>query len=220
MKNAYNHLAQQVHGALTRDNRINLSHSQISIHEVDGYVTLSGTVPSVAAKRLALHLAEGVPGVIEVVDDLRVAVANPMGDLEIADHVRHALIQERNIEENHIEIMTDPDGGVILRGSVHSLVQRRLCEVLSWWVPGVTSVTNEISVEPPEQDSDEELRDNLIVIMEKDVLVNPSKFRIEVQDGRVKLRGRVDSPVEKDAAEKDCWYTPGVIDVENRLTVG
>lgn len=220
MNAVHNPLTQQVHGALTRETRINLHQSELAIHEENGDVTLSGTVPSVAAKRLAMRLAESVPGVTTVRDDLRVAVATPMGDLEIADHVRHALIEERNIEENRIEISTDPEGGVTLRGSVHSLVQKRLCEVLCWWVPGVTSVINLIAIEPPEQDNDEELRDNLITIMEKDVLVNPSKFRVEVHHGCVILRGRVDSPFEKDAAEKDCWYTPGVMEVENQLTVG
>lgn len=220
MANVAHPISQQVHGALTRDTRINLHDSELSILENDGDVTLRGTVPSVAAKRLAVRLARSVPGVRGVRDDLRVAVASPMGDLQIADHVRHALIQERNIEENRIEIATDPQGGVTLQGTVHSLVQRRLCEVLCWWVPGVTAVNNLIAVDPPDQDNDEELRDNLLVILEKDILVNPSKFRVDVQSGRVVLRGHVDSPLEKDAAEKDCWYTPGVQDVDNRLTVG
>ncbi len=147
-------------------------------------------------------------------------VINAMGDLELAERIRNAFLQDRNIEEDHIDIATDRDGRVILRGRVHSLIQRRLCEVLCWWNPGVSAVSNLIIVDPPDQDNDEELKDNLITIMEKDILVNPKKFRIEVHAGRVLLRGRVDSPMERSAAEKDCWYTPGVMDVENRLTVG
>lgn len=219
MTNARSELAQQIHGTLTRDSRVNLNQSELQISTEGGYVTLSGTVPSVAAKRLAAPLVRQIPGVESVRDELRVAVANPMGDREIATHVRNAFIQERNIEEDHISIETDTEGGVVLRGQVHSLIQRRLCEVLCWWVPGVTSVMNLLSVVPPEKDNDEELKDNLIVIMEKDVLVDPKKFRIDVHDGRVTLRGQVDSPLEKDAAEKDCWYTPGVADVSNQLTL-
>ena len=56
--------------------------------------------------------------------------------------------------------------------------------------------------------------------MEKDFLVDPKKFRIEVRQGIVTLRGQVSSEIEKDAAEKDCWYTPGVVDVVNQLQVG
>lgn len=219
MRNSSSELTQQIHGTLTRDPRVNLNRSEIDISSDSGYVTLSGIVPSVAAKRLAVRLAQSVPGVTSVKDDLRVAVINPMGDLEIATHVRNSFIQERNIEEDHLVIETDPEGGVILRGEVHSLIQRRLCEVLCWWIPGVTSVTNLIAVNPPDQDNDEELKDNLIVIMEKDFLVDPKKFRIDVRDRRVTLRGQVDSPLERDAAEKDCWYTPGVADVVNELTL-
>ncbi|MFA5515611.1 MAG: BON domain-containing protein [Desulfuromonadales bacterium] len=211
---------QQIHGLLTRDTRINLGESEISIVEDNGQVTLRGAVPTVAAKRLAVRLAGSVPGVVAVVDDLRVTVRQTMGDKEIGKHVLDSLIQERNIDENQIEVITDPAGGVTLGGRVHSLIQKRLCEVLCWWVPGVTAVTNRIAIDPPEQDSDEELRDNLLVIMEKDILVNPSKFQVKVDGGQVLLLGRVDSSLEKDAAEKDCWYTPGVVDVENRLQVG
>lgn len=213
-------IVEGIGGALTRETRVQREKSEITVTSESGYVTLGGTLPTVAAKRLAVRLAGAQAGVRSVRDELRVTAANPMGDLEIAEHVRHALLQERNIEEGHIDIETDPDGLVILRGTVHSLVQKRLCEVLCWWIPGVTNVRNLVVVDPPEEDSDEELRDNLIIILEKDVLVRPDKFRVEVRDGTVTLRGRVDSPVERDAAERDCWYTPGVLDVANELTVG
>ncbi len=218
--NAEQETIRKIEGTLTRDSRIGQPANHLAIRCEGGYVTLEGTVDSVAAKRLAPRLAAQVQGVKSIDDRLRVTPPSPMGDLEIAEHVRHALIQERNIEEQNIEIETDPDGGVVLRGHVHSLVQRRLCEVLCWWIPGVTDVRNLLVVSPPEQDSDEELKDNLVTIMEKDVLVNPKKFRIDVRQGVVTLRGRVDSPIEKSAAGKDCWYTPGVVDVINELTVG
>ena len=218
--NAEREIIRQIEGALTRDLRINLPASDIAISCEGGYVTLSGTVDSVAAKRLAPRLTAQIQGVKTVDDRLRVTPPNPMGDLEIAEHVRHALIQERNIEEQNIVIETDPDGGVVLRGHVHSLIQKRLSEVICWWIPGVTNMQNLLVVDPPEEDNDEELKDNLITIMEKDVLVNPKKFRLDVRQGVVTLRGHVDSPIEKSVAEKDCWYTPGVIDVVNDLTVG
>jgi len=218
--NADLQLRQQIEGALTRDGRMDVSHCDLTVTSEEGHVTLSGTLPNVAAKRRAVHLAAAQSGVVSVVDGLRVQIANPMGDLEIAEHVRRAFVAEKNIEEGRIELETDREGGVTLRGMVHSLIQRRLCEVLCWWIPGVTSVTNLLLVEPAEEDSDDELKDNLVTILEKDVLVDPKKFRLSVRDGCVTLTGRVDSPLEKDAAEKDCWYTPGVVDVKNELTVG
>ena len=56
-------------------------------------------------------------------------------------------------------------------------------------------------------------------IMEKDFW-STRRSSVEVDAGQVLLLGRVDSPHEKDAAEKDCWYTPGVIDVDNQLVIG
>jgi osmotically-inducible protein OsmY len=218
MMNAERKIIQGIEGALTRSLHANPAGVAVACDR--GRITLDGTVESVAAKRLAVRAAATAPGVTSVDDRLRVAPPSTMGDLEIAEHVRHAFLQERNIEEDHIEIAVDVDGGVTLRGHVHSLAQRRLCEVLCWWVPAVTDVRNLLAVEPPEADNDEELRDNLITILEKDVLVNPKKFRLEVRGGVVSLRGRVDSPIEKSAAENDCWFTPGVVGVVNELTVG
>ena len=92
--------------------------------------------------------------------------------------------------------------------------------MLCWWIPGVTSVANLIAVQPEEFDNDDELKDNLVTILEKDVLVNPRKFRLTVKDGCVTLSGRADSETERDAAERDCWYTPGVREVTNNLETG
>lgn len=137
-------IIRRIEGALTRDLRVNLPANHISIHCDGGNIVLTGNVESVAVKRLTPRLAAGVAGVTAVDDRLRVIPPNPMGDLEIAEHLRHALIQERNIEELNIEIDTEPGGGVIMRGHIHSLVQKRLAEVLCWWIPGVANVE-----EPP-----------------------------------------------------------------------
>jgi osmotically-inducible protein OsmY len=212
-------IIQHIESRLTRDTRIERHKGSIAIQCEKGHVLLQGIAPSVRAKRLAPLLAREVEGVRSVEDHLLVAVADRMGAKEISQHIRNSFLQDRNIEEEHLLVDADDNGGVILRGAVHSIVQRRLCEVLCWWVPGVASVRNFISVDPPDEDSDEELKDNLLVIMDKDVLVDPTKFLVEVRHGRVRLQGRVDTPTERDAAEKDCWYTPGVTEVVNELTV-
>jgi osmotically-inducible protein OsmY len=148
-----------------------------------------------------------------------VASPMPMGDQQIANHIRRSFVQERNFENEAIDIEVRNGGEVVLRGTVHALVYRRLAEVLCWWIPGVTSVDNQLDLDPFEQDSDEELKDNLLVILEKDMLVDPSRFQLEVSGGIVTLRGAVPSAVTREAAEKDCWYTPGVVDVVNELAV-
>lgn len=212
-------IVQQTTGQFTHDQRINIAQSDLAVGCAEGLVTLRGTVPSVAAKRLAARLAAAVPGVRGVDDQLRVASPMPMGDQQIANHIHRAFLQERNLEAEQIALEVRDGGEVTLRGTVHALVYRRLAEVLCWWVPGVTAVDNQLEINPPEQDSDEELKDNLLVILGKDMLVDPSRFQLEVASGVVTLRGAVASAVTREAAEKDCWYTPGVADVVNELIV-
>lgn len=208
-----------IEGALTHDVRVNMSKSDLQVTCDNGNITLSGTIDSIAGKRLARRVAELIPEVGQVNDMLDITVAQAMGDKEITQHIRHAFIQERNVEEEHIDIETDPEGRVLLRGHVHSLAQRRLCEVMSWWVPGVRNVRNLIVLNPHEEDNDEELKDNLLIILEKDPLVDPSHFQLQVREGMVTLRGRANSDMERAAAGNDCWFTPGVVDVDNQLTV-
>jgi osmotically-inducible protein OsmY len=212
-------IVQQATGQFTHDQRINIAQSDLAIGCAEGLVTLRGTVPSVAAKRLAARLAAAVPGVKGVDDQLRVASHMAMGDQQITNHINRSFLQERNFEAEQIDLEVRNGGEVTLRGTVHALVYWRLAEVLCWWIPGVTAVDNQLEVSPPEQDSDEELTDNLLVILGKDMLVDPSRFQLKASGGVVTLRGAVPSAVTREAAEKDCWYTPGVVDVINELAV-
>jgi osmotically-inducible protein OsmY len=212
-------IVQQTTGQFTHDLRINVQQSDLAVGCAEGVVTLRGTVPSVAAKRLAARLAAAVPGVKGVDDQLRVTSHMAMGDQQITNHINRSFLQERNLQGEQIDLQVRNSGEVTLRGTVHSLVYWRLAEVLCWWIPGVTAVDNQLRIDPPEQDSDEELKDNLLVILGKDMLVDPSRFQLQVADGVVTLSGAVPSAVTREAAEKDCWYTPGVVDVVNELTV-
>lgn len=213
-------IIKDIEAALTRDGRINQEQCELHIACENGQVELTGQVHSVAAKRLVPRLAGAVPQVRQVEDKLLVARSQKMGDKELVNHIRKAFLQERNIRDDSLEIEADQAGRVTLLGSVHSLMQQRLCEVLCWWVPAVSDVQNLLTLDPPEEDSDEELRDNLLIIFEKDQLVAPEKLRLLVKAGTVTLQGQVGSEIEKTATEHDCWYCPGVIEVDNQLTIG
>lgn len=231
-------IAKQVRAAFEHERRINLHRYPVRIElNTDGTLTLEGEVADVAAKKIGLKLAAKVSGVAGIVDRLRVAPVERMGDGEIRDHVRDALLQDsaldthevivrRNLRRDAlgapvpsvgaIEIAVE-DGIVTLNGRVRSLARKRLAGALAWWVPGTRDVINGLEVDLPEDDDDDEITDVVRMVLEKDPLVEPSEIRVTTRNAVVSLEGLAASAQERRAAENDAWCVFGVDRVENRL---
>jgi osmotically-inducible protein OsmY len=206
-----------------------------------GTLTLEGEVPDIAAKKLALEHAAAVPGVAGIVDRLRVAPAERMGDKEVRDHVRRALEQELAFGELALsemvkgreETMRQPadrkrgwirlsvsEGVVTLDGEVPGLEYKRLTGVLAWWVPGSRDVINGLAVEPDEPDNDAEITDAVRMVLEKDPFVDAGQIIVGTVDAVVTLAGLVPKESEREMAEMDAWYVFGVDGVRNKIEVG
>ena len=236
---AHNEIAKRVAAALEVEHQVNLHRYPVDIQVEGGVVTLSGTVEHIAAKRRAVIVAAAIDGVREVVDRLRVEAAEAMGQDQILQHVRDALYEEPALCEirlvtvnkkdeketardpdgarGEIIVMVDADGRVVLGGQVPGLSQRRLAELLAWWVPGSTDVVNDLEVVPPEEDSDGEILDAVELALEKDHLVDAADITLSCRDAVVTLAGGIPSGRQSLLAECDAWYIHGVRDVQNHL---
>jgi osmotically-inducible protein OsmY len=205
-----------------------------------GALVVEGEVQSIAVKKLVLERAAAHPGVDAIVDRLRVAPARRMGDGEIRDRLRDALLAEPAFLETALyEIVKDrtstvrepagsrrgdisiqiDDGVVTLDGSAPSLAHKRLAGVLAWWVPGTRDVINGLDVTAPEEDTDDEITDAVRIALEKDPFVDPSQVRVMTRDSVVTLEGVMPKEAEREMAELDAWYVFGVDRVENRIEV-
>jgi len=204
-----------------------------------GAVILEGEVDSVAVKKRLLARAAAHPAVTGVVDRVRVAPAQRMGDGEIRDRLRDALLAEpalgevalREVVKGTVVPVREPqgargdvclrveDGVVTLDGCAPSLAHQRLAGVLAWWVPGVRDVINGLDVAAPEADTDDEITDAVRVALEKDPFVDPSQVRVTTHDAAVTLEGLVPKEAEREMAELDAWYVLGVERVDNRIEV-
>lgn len=162
-----------------------------------------------------------------------------MGDGEIRDKVRDALLEETALDSctirvwdsSHPETVREPadsigmidvragDGIVTLDGDVAGHGQKRLAGVLAWWVPGSRDVINGIGVTPPEQDSEAAMTDAVVQVLEKDPFVDSASIRVHTRRAVVTLDGTVPREAERKLAEDDAWYVFGVDRVVNRLTV-
>jgi len=230
----------EVRAAFEHERRINLHRYPIQIAFSDGDLVLEGEVEDIIAKKLALELAAALPGVSGIVDRLCVTPAQPMGDGEIRDHIRDALLQEpvfascaiRVWEKGRVTMVREAtrepasmiesrvdEGVVTLNGQVSSLSHKRLAGVLAWWVPGSRDVVNGVEVVPPEDDNDDEVTDAIRLVLEKDPFVPADQIRAHTHDAVVTLEGLVMNETEKRMAECDVWYVFGVEKVINHLTV-
>ena len=208
--------------------------------DADGTATIQAEVDNVAIKRLALERLAATKGVTAIVDRLRVKPAMAMSDDGILDHLRKAFYDEpafrqlklKEREGGKVKLVRDAfeeargeiefevkKGVVILNGSVPGLVTKRLAGVLAWWVPGARDVVNGIAVEPPEEDTPDEIEEAVRIALDKDPFVDESQVRVGVRHRTVRLTGAVHSPEARDAAEWDAWYVFGVDDVINELNV-
>ncbi len=212
-------VVKKLKALLTENLHMNPSKNPVHIRLEDDSMVVEGEVERVAYKKKALLLAMGLEGIEGVIDRLRVRPAKRMGDGEIKKHIMDAITEEPALDASAIDVEVK-DGVVDIEGRVPSLSHKRLCGVLAWWVPGSTDVINSLMVDPPEEDSPEELVDAIRIVLEKDGLVDASSITIEADaNWVVTLRGTVKGPAECLAAEDDVWYVWGVNDVMNKLDV-
>ena len=230
---------EAVRAALSAEGRIGIARRPLGLSFEEGVLTMEGEVRGVAAKKLALERAAAVPGVRHVVDRLRVAAARHMGDAEIRDHVRDALLGEPALEGCALRVRSgqaaravrEPpraagavevsvrDGVVTLDGEVPSLSHKRLAGVLAWWVPGTRDVVNGLEVVPPEADTAGEVADAVRLALEKDPLLDADGIQVGARGAVVTLTGRVPSEEQREMAEDDAWFVFGVDEVVNRIAV-
>lgn len=226
--------------ALRSEPRLDPHRTPIALAFADGVMTVEGEVGDVAAKKLALERVAALPGVEGIVDRLRVKPAQVMGDGQVRDLVRNALLGEpalanvavREVVKGRELIARVPaadargaisvrveEGVVTLAGEVESVAQKCLAGVLAWWVPGSRDVVNGLAVEPPEEISDDEITEAVRIALEKDPFVDAAQLRVTTKDYAVTLEGLVPTEAEREMAEFDAWYVFGVDRVINRIAV-
>lgn len=211
-------IIKTIKAALEKELHIDHVKHPIHLKIENNAVVMEGVVNSIAHKKRALLIAMGISGTSGVVDRLRVKPIADMGDKEIKNHICDAFLEEQTL--NNVKFDVEVNNGIVdIEGAVPSLSHKRLAGVLAWWVPGTQDVINSLEVIPPEEDSDDEITDAVMLALEKDKLVNHSSIKVSTKNWVVTLTGIVHSEPEKNAAEDDAWYIWGVNGVVSRLMV-
>lgn len=193
----------------------------------DGMVTLTGSVGSAFERGRARNDARWVGNVKGVKDDLKVEWWENRGarkkfpmpsDAELQKAVRSELYQDLRIEDPFEVRVECKLGHATLRGTVPSYHERRLAGQDAHDVVGVGWVTNNLVVKPARRD-DLAVRKDVESRFDSDYLLNGQDIDVQVSGGIVTLTGNTNSYDERSHAVEVASRVPGVIDVQDKLSV-
>ena len=192
--------------------------TDIAVAVKNGVVTLSGFVRSYAQKFEAEQTAKRVNGVAAVANDIevRLPLFNQRPDPEIARDAVEEIQKNLPYSSDHIRVVVR-DGWVTLEGSVEWNYQRERAEQVVRRVRGVKGVTNLIELQP--RVPPVEVKHKIEEAFRRSAELDANRVTVETEGGTVTLRGTVRSWAERQEAERVAWATPGVVRVNNLITI-
>jgi osmotically-inducible protein OsmY len=112
-------------------------------------------------------------------------------------------------------------GVVTLSGTVKSFSEKLLAENTARRVKGVRAIAEDLMVRYDWQPKtgDTEIAKRVADVFEWNSLIPSERIKVTVEDGVVKLEGKVDWNYQKDLAFKDASKIGGVIRIDNRIRV-
>jgi osmotically-inducible protein OsmY len=142
-----------------------------------------------------------------------------LSDLALRGRIIEALADAPHVDVAEIAVQCHDDGDVVLRGSVVNLLQRAEAVRTAREVPAVRTVDDQLRTRPVGADHRADARTEAAVLdaLILDDAVPAYGIDVDVDGGKVTLRGAVDIASERDAAERIALRVPGVSEVRNRL---
>ena len=189
--------------------------SMIGVSVQAGVVTLSGYVETYAAKLSAERAVRKLYGVKAIANELEVRLAQERIDPEIARDAIDALKSHINVPEGlHVTVR---DGFITLAGTVEWMFQKADAERAVKYLRGVRGVFNQIELRP--RISPKDVQKRITEALHRIADVDARRIHVETIGSRVVLTGNVRSWHEKDQAARAAWAAPGVVSVDNRISV-
>jgi len=193
--------------------------AEIGVTVRDGVVTLTGAVKSYAEKMTAERVTKRVVGVKAIANDIEVRLRGTAerNDSDIARAAVDALKWKTLVPDDRIKVLVTK-GWVTLEGDLDWQYQRDAAFEAVHHLVGVKGVNNLLAVKP--RASATEVKSRIEAAFRRSAELDAQKVRVETRDGKVTLRGEVQSWSERQEAERTAWSAPGVTEVENLIAIG
>jgi osmotically-inducible protein OsmY len=202
----------------------------VKAHSDNGVVTLTGRVDDRDQKALAEDTVRNLPGVVSVVDKIRVE-SEPAehSDAWIALKIRSSLLVHANVSAADTKVDVN-NGTVLLTGTVENSAQKDLTEAYAKDIEGVQSVNNQLVIKDNPSAADNSsstsvtMDDASITSQVKYSLLthrstSAIKTKVTTKDGVVMISGDASSDAEKDLVSKLASSIRGVRSVDNEMVV-
>ena len=137
----------------------------------------------------------------------------------ITEEIRATLASDDRIPHPAEVAIAEQHGTVTLRGSVGSFHQRRAAVKIARSVRGVTTVEDELWVDPRDSWLDNEIRGAALQALMSNPEVPADRIDITVANGWLTLKGEVQHQYENDAAFEAICPLPGVGGITNEIKV-
>ncbi|MCM2341177.1 BON domain-containing protein [Rhodoferax sp.] len=195
-----------------------VSETKVGVTVNEGVVTLTGHLDTYAEKVAAKRSAERVSGVkaIAVEIDVIPAGIHQRSDTEIALAVEHVLSWNTSVPQDRVKVTVEK-GWVTLTGDLDWNFQRRSVERMIRPLKGVVGITDNIQLKTLPVPL--KLQERIQEALTRQAMREARRIEVSVEGSEVTLRGQVHSWAERNAAEGATWSAPGVVRVNNQLTV-
>lgn len=192
--------------------------TDIGVAVKEGVVTLSGFVESYAEKFAAERAVERVAGVRAIAEELKVRLPSALtrSDADIAHAAANALDWDTEVPAG-VKAKVE-NGWVTLEGHCEWHYQRTAAERAVRYLSGVKGVTNLIGV-VPKQPSPSEVKVKIREALRRRAETEADRIVVEASDGKVMLKGTVNSWRERSDVERAAWAAPGVSQVVDNISV-
>ncbi len=209
-------IRRDVEAELQRD--AGVDDRKIGVIVSDGIVTLTGEVAHIADKWAAEEVVKRIGRVRAIANEIQVniPVAGVRSDTDIAEAAADALRWHVATTGNEIKPVV-ANGWIRLTGKVQCGYQKNAAGTAVGHLPGVKGLTNDIMVDTTVEAAD--VKQQIGNAFKRHAVLDSNGIEVKVDRATVTLEGHVNTWQEHEDAARAARAAPGVVNVENRLSI-